>query len=300
MENKDYFKSLFNENMARFQNSSLDEVILHSYESFKNDILSNKIEDSQKLSENFDLFRTTLLNSNNIDEYAFYTQNVDKRLVNYIEKNIFPEYSKNDKAHGILHIKEVIRRSFALNETLGLGLDDNLIYTIASFHDLGKYLGHEIHEKIAASKFFEDEWMKSYFDEETRELIKEAIEDHRSSFKDIPRSDYGKLISSADRNTRIEMVFIRSFFVGQWRTPEMKIDEFLDFTFNRLSKRYSEEDPENMFYEDQTYINFLSEMRELLKSEKEFKNRYIQINHIKSLNDTLADYIENKAGKYKY
>ena len=30
----------------------------------------------------------------------------------------------------------------------------------------------------------------------------------------------------------IDIVFIRSFFVGQTRTPNMKINEFLDFTLN--------------------------------------------------------------------
>ena len=57
--------------------------------------------------------------------------------------------------------------------------------------------------------------------------IKEAIEDHRSSKKDHPRTKYGELISSADRNTRIEIVFIRSFFVAHERMPEMNIESLL-------------------------------------------------------------------------
>ena len=131
--------------------------------------------------------------------------------------------------------------------------------------------------------------MKLFFNEEQRIIIKEAIEDHRSSKKDHPRTKYGELISSADRNTRIEIVFIRSFFVAHERMPEMNIEEYLDYTYKRLSKRYGEEEPENMFLEDEDYRIFISEMRELLKHEEEFKNKYCEVNHIKSRNHKVYE-----------
>lgn len=233
-----------------------------------------------------DINEMTLKSQN---EYRNYTKEVNEELKNYIEKNVFPEYEKNDKAHGIIHIKEVIRRAFELNKSLNLNLDNNMIYAIASCHDLGKYIDHENHEKIAADKFIKDENMKKFFNDEQRKTIKEAIEDHRSSLKDIPRSIYGKLISSADRNSNIEIVFVRSFFVGKFRTPDMNVEEFLDFTFKRLSKRYGEENPENMFLEDDIYNKFLEDMRNLLKNEKEFKDYYCEVNHIKSRNNKLSD-----------
>ena len=217
-----------------------------------------------------------------LNEIEEYTSEVDPKLKEYIKENIFPQYEKNDKGHGILHILEVIRRSFALNQNLNLELDKNMIYAIASCHDLGKYIDSDIHEKIAAGIFIKDNNMKQFFDDEQRITIKEAIEDHRSSKKDHPRTKYGELISSADRNTRIEIVFIRSFFVAHERMPETNIEEYLDFTYKRLSKRYGEEEPENMFLEDEDYKTFLKDMRELLKHEKEFKDKYCEVNHIKS------------------
>lgn len=226
---------------------------------------------------------------NILNETEQYTSEVNPKLKKYIQENIFPQYEKNDKGHGILHILEVIRRSFALNQNLNLELDKNMIYAIASCHDLGKYIDSDIHEKIAADIFIKDNNMKQFFDEEQRTTIKEAIEDHRSSKKDHPRTKYGELISSADRNTRIEIVFIRSFFVAHERTPEMNIEEYLDFTYKRLSKRYGEENPENMFLEDDDYREFLKNMRELLKHEKEFKDKYCEINHIKSRQNRVCD-----------
>lgn len=229
-------------------------------------------------------------------EVEYYLKNVDAELIKYVQENVFPKYGPNDKAHGIIHIMEVIRRSFALNEACGLGLNPNLIYTIAACHDLGKYINSDIHEKIAADIFIKDENMKRFFSDGERMIIKEAIEDHRSSKADEPRSTYGKLISSADRNASIEMVFIRSFFVAKAKLPGMNIEDYLDYTWKRLSKRYSVEDPENMFYEDETYRKFLAEMRELLKDEKRFKDRYCGVNHIQSREHIVAQ----EAGETNY
>ncbi len=207
---------------------------------------------------------------------------IDEKLKIYITNNIFPKYKENDLGHNIVHIKEVIRRCFELNKTFDLNLDENMIFTIASYHDLGKHEDHENHHLIAGKKFYEDDNMKTFFSDNQRKIIKEAIEDHRSSKQDSPRSVYGKLISSADRNTTIEIVFVRSFFVAHERMPEMNIEEYLDFTINRLSKKYSEENPENMFFEDDVYKNFIIEMRKLLKQPEKFKNRYCEVNKIKS------------------
>ena len=270
-------KIVFEEIKSSNPNMSLDELLCETYNKVKQD------------GEDFETYRNKILEVENINEFEYYTKDVNKELKDYIEDNVFPGYEVNDKAHGIIHIKEVIRRSFALNDTFKLGLDKNMIYTIAACHDLGKHENHQIHEKIAANRFINDSNFEKYFSNEERQIIKEAIEDHRSSKEEMPRSTYGKLISSADRNTRIEIVFIRSFFVAKERMPETIIEEFLVYTIQRLSKKYSEENPENMFYEDEIYKTFLVDMRALLKKEDEFKNRYCAVNKIISRNNKVQD-----------
>lgn len=278
---KEELIELFESTKQNNPNKSLDEILFEAF---------NQVKENE--TDSFENFRNLILSANEINEYNYYTQNVDPRIKRYVEGIIFPQYARNDQGHGIIHIKEVIRRSFALNDTLKLGLDDNLMYTIAACHDWGKYEEPETGEKhaiIAGRRFINDEVFESIFNQEDRTTIKEAIEDHSSSLDDMPRSIYGKLVSSADRNTRIEIVFIRSFFVGKVRTPDMTVEEFLDFTFKRLSKRYGEERPENMFLEDETYRLFLNDMRTLLKDEIAFKNRYCEVNHIKSIENKVAD-----------
>lgn len=257
------------------------------------DVMLNEIFKTIKEDENdsFDSFKKAFLDAVGIDEYDYYTKGVNPQIKEYIENNIFPDYAKNDQGHGILHILEVIRRSFALRDTLKLDLKDDYIYVIAACHDWGKYeeakngIKHSI---IAGKRFYSDKKFKEFFTTKERVLIKEGIEDHSSSLESEPRSDYGKLVSSADRNTSIRMVFIRSFFVGKRRNPEQLISDYLDYTYHRLSKRYSEEDSENMFFADETYEIFLNDMRQLLKDEKRFKNHYCEVNHITSSEHTMS------------
>lgn len=271
-------KLTFDEIKRHNLNMSLDEVLYAVYDTCSSD--NNKP---------FDVFRNMILEANEIDELEYYTKNVRQDLKDYLEEHIFPEYDKNDGGHNLAHILEVIRRSFALNDTFKLGLDDNMLYTIAACHDWGKYEDHSVHHLIAARNFMNDEGMNNFFTPEEKQIIKEAIEDHRSSKEDEPRSIYGKLISSADRNTRIEIVFIRSFFVAQERMPEANIEEYLNYTIERLSKKYDEENPENMFFEDKAYKVFIQDMRNLLKRTDEFKNRYCEVNHITSRNHRVKD-----------
>lgn len=267
-DSEEYIQYIFNE-MSKHNELPLDDLFFYTY----NKLITEK---------SFEEIKAFLIEKNHINEMKYYLRNVDKKIIDYVEENIFPEYAKNDQGHGMVHIAEVIRRSFALNESQGLNLNPDLIYVTAAYHDIGKHINSAIHEKLSAIEFNKDSFMREYFTKEERVLIKEAIEDHRSSKEDSPRSEYGKLVSSADRNTNIEIVFLRSFFVGVEKMPEYSVEDYLEFTHKRLQKRYGEENPENMFYEDEIYKVFLEDMRKLLGDEKKFKDLYCKVNNLTS------------------
>ena len=71
--------------------------------------------------------------------------------------------------------------------------------------------------------------------------------------------------------------------------PDTVIEEYLDYTIQRLSKKYSVENPENMFFEDKTYLVFLEDMRNLLQNEDEFKERYCEVNNITNRDSKVID-----------
>ena len=139
---------------------------------------------------------------------------LNQELIKYIETQVFPQYSKNEEGHGINHIKTVIERS--LKFAKDYNVDINMVYTIATYHDLGHYIDRKKHEIISAELFMKDENMKRFFTDEQRNIIKEAIEDHRASSDHKPRSIYGMIVSTADRTIiDIDTTIKRTYSYGK-------------------------------------------------------------------------------------
>ena len=91
---------------------------------------------------------------------------VNEELKKYIEDNIFPEYNKNEKGHGIEHIKYVINRSFELVEENNLDVNLNMVYVIAAFHDIGHHIDAKTHEIISADIMSKDKALPKFFNKD--------------------------------------------------------------------------------------------------------------------------------------
>lgn len=207
---------------------------------------------------------------------------VNKNLRKYIEKEIFPQYDLNDKGHNINHINYVIRRSFELIKQNELDLNINMVFLIAAYHDIGHHIDPKKHELISAEIMIKDEKLKDYFSIEELNTMKEAIEDHRASAKKEPRSMYGKLISSADRNNTVEQCLERSYFYGKRLEPEASDEELYKRAFKHLNKKFGYNGYAKFYLKDIEYEKFLMDIRKILKNEEEFCK--IQEDYIKSLN----------------
>ena len=163
---------------------------------------------------------------------------IDNNLKKHIENNILPEYNKNEKAHGIEHINYVIRRSFELIEQNKLNVNNNIVYVVAVYHDIGHHIDRKKHEIVSAEIMSKDEELKQFFTQEELLLIKEAIEDHRASAEHEPRSIYGKIVSSADRNNTVEQCLERSYYYGKKISPECTDRELYERAFVHLNLKF--------------------------------------------------------------
>lgn len=201
--------------------------------------------------------------------------NLNEELKIYIENNIFPKYFKNDKGHQIDHINYVINRCFKLSKSKNIDL--NILYVVAAYHDIGHYIDSKNHEIISASIMYEDENLKKFFNEKQLKIMKEAIEDHRASLDREPRSIYGKLVSSADRNVNVDESLRRIYFYSKKHFNELKEEETIEECYNHTLKKFSEEGYANFFSEDKDYENYLKELRHLLNNKKEFVARLKKI-----------------------
>ena len=206
-------------------------------------------------------------------------ENVDITLRKYIEDNIFPIYDKNDSGHNIDHIKYVIDRSMKLSKQFK-NIDLNIVYVIAAFHDLAHHIDKDNHEVLSAKLFYDNEKMKDFFNDEQRQIIKEAIEDHRASSKNEPRSDYGKIVSSADRNVDIISSLKRTHFYTIKHYPNYDLDQAIYRAYSHLSKKFGINGYAKTYCNDEEFTEFKKSIEELSNDIYMFAVKYMEANGI--------------------
>lgn len=194
---------------------------------------------------------------------------INENLKKYIEENVFPEYSKNEPAHNIEHIKYVINRSFKFAATIP-DINYNIVYTVAAYHDIGHHINPKTHELISAEMMYNDNNLKDFFTDEERKVIKEAIEDHRASSDHEPRSIYGKIVSTADRNNTVEACLRRSYSYNKKLHPEYNDEQIFEDCHFHLNDKFGENGYAKFFFKDEEYEKFLTDIRKLLADKNNF------------------------------
>ena len=197
---------------------------------------------------------------------------MDKELVDYIKKEIFPLYDKNEEGHGLKHIETVIERS--LKFAKDYDVDINMVYTIAAYHDLGHHIDRKRHEIISAQIFIEDENMKKWFSDEQRKIIKDAIEAHRASSNHEPRTIYGKIVSTADRTiVNIDNTIRRSYSYGKRNYQGITEEEQIQKVYEHLKDKYGENGYAKVYLEDKEFDEAMKEFRKALQDKDSFIQR---------------------------
>jgi len=207
---------------------------------------------------------------------------INEKLKRYIEEQIFPSYQKNDSGHNLDHIKYVIDRSIKFASTID-DINYDMVYTIAAYHDIGHYIDAKNHEKVSADMFLKDNKMKEFFNEEERKIISEAIADHRASSQTEPRSIYGKIISSADRNTRVDDILKRAYAYRMEHDPDTSVEEVIEESREHVINKFGKKGyaTEKIYFEDTDYDKFLEDISNLIDNEDEFIKIYCKVNNIK-------------------
>ena len=207
---------------------------------------------------------------------------INNKLKEYIENNIFPMYDKNDQGHNLDHIRCVINRSFKFADTVP-DINYDIVYTVASYHDVGHHINPKKHELVSAEIVYDDDKLKEFFNDEEIMIIKEAIEDHRASSNHEPRSVYGKIVSSADRNNTVGVCLRRSYIYNKKLHPEYNDEKIFEDCHYHLNNKFGENGYAKFFFEDEKYEKFLKVFFELLSDKNKFiKTQKNYINKLKS------------------
>lgn len=200
---------------------------------------------------------------------------IQKELKKYLKEEILPLYEKNDWGHQSWHIYEVIEKSLRLAKNYDV--DENMVYTIAVFHDLACFIDREHHEKNSAKMLEEDQHLSAFFSKEQKKIMKEAIEDHRASNQEIPRSIYGKIIATADRYTSIDSILRSTQNYNLEFNREKDLDEMFDICKEYIETKYGPKGYSRINLPSQEYDNFLKEVVYYLNHPYEFKQKFYKI-----------------------
>ena len=206
---------------------------------------------------------------------------INEKLQIYIENNIFPSYKKNDLGHSLEHIEYVIERSLKFARTLE-EINYDMVYTIAAYHDIGHYIDAKNHEKVSAEMLINDENLKNFFTDEQIKIMSEAVFDHRASMDGEPRSIYGKIVSSADRNTLTEVTLKRTYAYGKKHHPDAPLEETIEESRQHIINKFGKKGyaTEKMYFEDLDYQKFLEDISSLAENKKEFKKMFLEVNDL--------------------
>lgn len=197
-------------------------------------------------------------------------KNVSADIQKYIETEIIPKYA-GIGGHTDEHIQQVITRSLRFAKQAG-GVNIDMVYVIAAYHDLGRLIDDETHNYESAKMMRADEFLKARFSSEEIETMAEAVEDHRASLGHEPRSIYGKIVSSADRNTDVNAMLSRAYDYNKHLHPDFTENETIEEVRIVLRKKYSPNGyaASTMYFDDPNFAGVLKRMEEITRDFETF------------------------------
>lgn len=107
--------------------------------------------------------------------------------------------------------------------------------------------------------------------------MKEAIEDHRASNTQAPRSIYGKIVAEADRIIDPEVTLRRTVQYGLSHYPEMDKEQQYARFRKHLNDKYAEGGYLKLWIPQSYNAKRLAELRKLIMDEEELQRVFDEL-----------------------
>ena len=195
---------------------------------------------------------------------------VTPELQHYVETRIIPLYDGFDKAHQRDHVLMVIHQSLELAEKLGVNAD--MSYAIAAYHDIGLCEGREHHHEVSARLLRADQMLRRWFTEEQISTMADAAEDHRASSGHEPRSIYGRIVAEADRFIDAETIIRRTIQYGLDHYPTLSREAHFQRMVSHLHEKYGRGGYLHLWFDDSPNARRLQALQVLMDDESELRN----------------------------
>ena len=212
---------------------------------------------------------------------------MEKSLKQYVENEIVPRYASFDAAHREDHARNVIAQCAKLGTFYDVNPD--MLYAAAAFHDLGLVEGRELHHIVSGRIVRDDLKLREWFSEEEIETIAEAVEDHRASGKQPPRSIYGRILAEADRLIDLMTVIRRTVQYGFAHYPEMSRRQMWERTIEHLKEKYGDGGYLKLWIPESDNAAKLEELRGYIRNEKSLLPIFNEIYRNEKFNPAVCE-----------
>lgn len=186
-------------------------------------------------------------------------------LQEYIEQTILPQYDAFDGGHKRDHAEAVIRESLQLARAHNA--DEQMAYVIAAYHDLGLRFDREKHHIYSGEILMADETLRQWFTEEQLLVMRDAVEDHRASGKNPPRTIYGAIVAEADRQIIPETVIARTMAYSAKLYPDGDFETLYARSREHLLEKYAEGGYMRLWLNSERNVRSLEALRAIIRNE---------------------------------
>lgn len=194
---------------------------------------------------------------------------INPQLKHYLHQHIIPIYQGFDPAHQSDHTLKVIKASLQIAKKYDVNLD--MVYTVACYHDIGIQFGRADHHLTGGLFLFNDKKLDDFFTAQEKDIMKEAVEDHRASRPTEPRSIYGKIIAEADRDIDYLVVLTRTVQYGFKHYLDLTKDEHLKRAVDHVEEKYGPKGYLKLWLKTKKNEKGLKKIHKLLKKPKKMK-----------------------------
>lgn len=125
-----------------------------------------------------------------------------KLFKEYINKNQQWEIKREFCHHDLEHFLDVARIAYIMNLERDLGYKKDIIYAIALLHDIGRWKQYQegTSHEVASKELSQEILIDAGYDKGERELIYDAILNHRS--KDLKEDSLNCIMYKSDKLSR--------------------------------------------------------------------------------------------------
>lgn len=200
---------------------------------------------------------------------------IRREIVEYVEREILPRYEGFDPAHRRDHADVVVERSIALAERLGARVD--MAYVVAAYHDTGLAVGRDVHHTESKRILLEDSALRQWFTQEEIATMADAVEDHRASSKQPPRTIYGRIVAEADRLIEPRTILRRTVQFTLTHHPELDREEGYERLLEHMREKYDYGGYLKLWVEESDNAQRLEELRRIIADRALLRRLYDEI-----------------------